>query len=139
MSTPDAAPVPDARTERYGFEYATLRAVPRVDRGDAVNVGVIVYCQKLDFLAASTRVEPGRLLALDPEADVDGIEAAVAAYACVCRGGSAAGAAGSASPGQRFRWLTAPRSTVVQPGPVHLGLTTDPAAELAHLVAALIP
>jgi hypothetical protein len=70
VNTSTAAPVPDTRAERYGFEYAALRAVPRVDRGDAVNVGVIVYCQKLDFLAASTRVEPDRLLALDPEADV---------------------------------------------------------------------
>ena len=139
MNTSTAAPVPDARVERYGFEYAALRAVPRVDRGDAVNVGVIVYCQKLDFLAASTRVEPDRLLALDPEADVAGIEAAVAAYACVCRGGSDAGAAGAATVGQRFRWLTAPRSTVVQPGPVHLGLTADPVAELTRLVGALIP
>lgn len=139
MNAPATETVADAPAERYRFEYAALRAVPRVDRGDAVNVGVIVYCQKLDFLAASTRVEPGRLLALDPEADVDGIEAAVAAYACVCRGGSGAGAAGASSPGQRFRWLTAPRSTVVQPGPVHLGLTADPAAELARLVSALIP
>ncbi|HEV3169489.1 MAG TPA: DUF3037 domain-containing protein [Actinocrinis sp.] len=139
MSASVAAPVPDAPAERYGFEYAPLHAVPRVDRGDAVNVGVIVYCQKLDFLAASTRVDPDRLLALDPEADVAGIEAAVAAYACVCRGGSGAGAAGAGSAGQRFRWLTAPRSTVVQPGPVHLGLTADPAAELARLVGALIP
>ena len=125
--------------DRYGFEYAALRAVPRVDRGDAVTVGVIVYCQKLDFLAASVRVDPARLLALDPAADVAGIEAAIEAYACVCRGGEGAGAAGQTSPGQRFRWLTAPRSTVVQPGPVHLGLTADPAADLDRLVAALIP
>jgi DUF3037 family protein len=125
--------------ERYGFEYAALRAVPRVDRGDTVNIGVIVYCQKLDFLAARTKVDAARLRALDPEADVAGIEAAIEAYACVCRGGAGAGAAGESSPGQRFRWLTAPRSTVVQPGPVHLGLTADPAADLARLVGALIP
>lgn len=131
MNTPAA--------DRYGFEYAALRAVPRVDRGDAVNVGVIVYCQKLDFLAASVRVDPARLLVLDPDADVAGIEAAIEAYACVCRGGAGAGAAGQTSPGQRFRWLTAPRSTVVQPGPVHLGLTADPAADLDRLVGALIP
>lgn len=131
MSTPAA--------DRYGFEYAALRAVPRVDRGDAVNVGVIVYCRTLEFLAAGVRVDPARLLALDPAADVAGIGAAIEAYACVCRGGADAGAAGQASPGQRFRWLTAPRSTVVQPGPVHLGLTADPVADLDRLVAALIP
>jgi hypothetical protein len=123
---------------RHPFEYAVLRAVPRVERGEFVNVGVIVYCQALVFLAATTRVDAARLLALDPEADIAGIEAAVAAYACVCRGGRAAGQAGTTTEGQRFRWLTAPRSTVVQPGPVHLGLTADPAAELARIAARLL-
>jgi hypothetical protein len=127
-----------AAAERYVFEYAVLRAVPRVDRGDAVNVGVIVYCQMLDFLAARTKVDRARLFALDPEADLAGIEASVEAFACVCGGGANAGAAGATSPGQRFRWLTAPRSTVVQPGPVHAGLTADPAAELARLAGELV-
>jgi len=124
---------------RRAFEYCVLRAVPRVERGELVNVGVLVYCQALDFLDALTRVSAPRLLALDPDADVAGIGAAVEAYACVCRGGKEAGQAGATSMGQRFRWLTAPRSTVVQPGPVHLGLTSDPAAELAHLFAVLVP
>jgi hypothetical protein len=110
-----------------------------VERGDLVNVGVIVYCQARDFLQARTHVATDLVLALDPEADIAGIEAAVAAYACVCRGGKEAGQAGSITTGQRFRWLTAPRSTVVQPGPVHLGLTVDPAADLAHLAARLLP
>lgn len=123
---------------RHPFEYAALRAVPRVERGEMLNVGVIVYCRALDFLASSTSVDAPRLLALDPAADVADITAAVAAYACVCRGGAAAGEAGASTPGQRFRWLTAPRSTVVQPGPVHLGLTADPAAELARLAARLL-
>lgn len=126
-------------TPRYAFEYCTLRAVPRVERGDLVNVGVIVYCQARDFLQARTYVAADLVLALDPEADLAGVEAAVAAYACVCRGGKEAGQAGATTTGQRFRWLTAPRSTVVQPGPVHLGLTADPAAELAHLAARLLP
>jgi hypothetical protein len=124
---------------RHAFEYSVLRAVPRVERGELVNVGVFVYCQARDFLDARTKVVADRLLALDPEADVAGIEAAVAAYACVCRGGTAAGQAGAITTGQRFRWLTAPRSTVVQPGPVHLGLTADPAAELDRLAARLLP
>ena len=128
-----------ASPTRYAFEYCALRAVPRVERGDLVNVGVIVYCQARDFLQARTHVAADLVLALDPEADLAGIEAAVAAYACVCRGGKEAGQAGAVTTGQRFRWLTAPRSTVVQPGPVHLGLTADPAAELAHLAARLLP
>ncbi len=123
---------------RETFEYCVLRAVPRVERGDLVNVGVLVYCRALDFLAAHTAVDPARILALDPNADLPGIEAAVAAYACVCRGGAQAGQAGTVTVGQRFRWLTAPRSTVVQPGPVHLGLTADPAADLARLFRSLV-
>jgi hypothetical protein len=128
-----------ALERRSSFEYCVLRAVPRVERGDSVNVGVIVYCQSRGFLDSRTGVIPALLLALDPDADVPGIEAAVAAYACVCRGGAEAGQAGATTAGQRFRWLTAPRSTVVQPGPVHLGLTADPAAELARLAARLLP
>ena len=124
---------------RHAFEYCALRAVPRVERGDLVNVGVIVYCQARDFLQARTHVAADLILALDPEADLAGIQAAVAAYACVCRGGKEAGQAGAVTTGQRFRWLTAPRSTVVQPGPVHLGLTADPAADLARLAARLMP
>jgi hypothetical protein len=115
-----------------------LRAVPRVDRGDALNVGVIVYCQALGFLEARTRVNASLVLALDPRADLADIEAAVEAYARVCRGGEQAGQAGATTAGQRFRWLTAPRSTVVQPGPVHLGLTSDPAAQLARLAGRLL-
>jgi hypothetical protein len=133
-----AVELPQAVGARQAFEYCVLRAVPRVERGEFVNVGVLVYCQALSFLDARTHVTAHRLLALDPQADVAGIEAAVEAYACVCRGGKEAGQAAAISPGQRFRWLTAPRSTVVQPGPVHLGLTGDPAAELAHLFTALV-
>lgn len=129
----------NASPARHAFEYCTLRVVPRVERGDLVNVGVIVYCQARDFLQARTDVATNLILALDPEADLAGIEAAVAAYACVCRGGKEAGQAGTITTGQRFRWLTAPRSTVVQPGPVHIGLTADPAADLAHLAARLLP
>lgn len=130
---------PDTALVRNAFEYCVLKAVPRVERGDSVNVGVIVYCQARDFLDARARLNRDLVLALDPAADLPGIEAAVAAYACVCRGGRQAGQAGAATAGQRFRWLTAPRSTVVQPGPVHLGLTDDPAADLARLTDRLLP
>lgn len=129
----------DPGAARNAFEYCLLKVVPRVERGESVNVGVIVYCQARAFLDARTRLNRGLVLALDPGADLPGIEAAVAAYACVCRGGRQAGQAGAATAGQRFRWLTAPRSTVVQPGPVHLGLTADPAADLARLADRLLP
>jgi Protein of unknown function (DUF3037) len=123
---------------RHAFEYAAIRVVPRVERGEMVNAGVIVYCQALDYLEARSRLDQVRVLALDPAADLAGIELAVAAYAEVCRGGPGAGQAGADTVGRRFRWLTAPRSTVVQPGPVHIGITDDPAAELERLTKRLL-
>ncbi|HEU0102364.1 MAG TPA: DUF3037 domain-containing protein [Mycobacteriales bacterium] len=120
---------------RSVFEYAVLRAVPRIERGEAVNIGVVLYCQDADLLRAVVHVDPARLRALDPGVDVDGVRGAAVALDRTCAG---EGPAGQTSLGQRFRWLTAPRSTVVQPGPVHSGLTDDAAAELQRLVAALV-
>ena len=117
------------------FEYALLRAVPRVERGECVNVGVLLYCQERDYLDARTYVDEGRLRALDPEIDLAALDDALTAVCRTCEG---AGPAAATSLGQRFRWLTAPRSTVLQPGAVHAGLTDDPAAELTRLVDALV-
>lgn len=134
--------------ESHAFEYAVLRVVPRVDRGEAINAGVLVYCRPLRFLRALVDLDADRLLALDPAADVEGVRQALAAIVAVCdepdspagqRGAAAgAGQAGEQDIGRRFRWLTAPRSTVVQPGPVHTGLTRDPAAEAERLLRALV-
>ena len=120
---------------RSVFEYALLRAVPRVERGESVNVGLVLYCQDSDFLQVQVHVDVDRLRALDPDVDVEGVRAAAQALHRTCLG---EGPAGQTSLGQRFRWLTAPRSTVVHAGPVHSGLTADPAAELDRLVAALV-
>jgi hypothetical protein len=120
------------------FEYAILRVVPRVDRGEAINAGVLVYCRPLAYLRALIELDADRLLALDPAADVPAIERALAAIAGVCEQDPAAGQAGLQDIGRRFGWLTAPRSTVVQPGPVHTGLTSDPDAEADRLLAALV-
>lgn len=117
------------------FEYAVLRAVPSVERGECLNIGVLLYCQRRDFLAAAVHVDGARLRALAPGCDPDELRAAGDAVVRACRG---EGPAGQTSLGQRFRWLTAPRSTVVQPGPVHAGLTADPAADLARLLDALV-
>lgn len=117
------------------FEYAVLQAVPRIERGECVNVGVVLYSQDLEFLDARCSVDPVRLRALDPRADVDAIREALAAVGRACRG---EGPAGETPLRQRFGWLTAPRSTVVRPGPIHLGKTADPAAELDRLHAALV-
>ncbi|RBM12166.1 DUF3037 domain-containing protein [Streptomyces sp. PT12] len=123
---------------REVFEYAVLRVVPRVERGESINGGVILYCRARSFLAARVHLDERRLLTLDPGADVNGVRAALRAAECVCEGGDGAGAAAGDDPGRRFRWLIAPRSTVVQPGPVHTGLTADPGGELDRLVRVLV-
>ena len=116
------------------FEYALIRVVPRVERGEAINVGVIVYSQAYRYLCARIELDESRLLALDPAADLDEVRAGLSAFEKACAEGPLAGR----PLGERFRWLTAPRSTTVQPGPVHSGLTADPAAELAHLFDTLV-
>ena len=125
-------------TRRHPFQYALLRVVPRVERGEAFNAGVLLYCRALDYLAAETHLDPERLRALDPKADEAAIQRALKAAADVCAGVPASGPAAAGELGKRFHWLTAPRSTVIQPGPVHTGLTADPPAELAHLMGRLV-
>ncbi|SEF14911.1 Protein of unknown function [Streptomyces sp. Ag109_O5-10] len=124
--------------DRDVFEYALLRVVPRVERGECINAGVLVYCRAKGYVGARTHLDEARLLALDPEADVAGVRAALGAVEGICAGGAAAGHAAGDDPGRRFRWLVAPRSTVVQPGPVHTGLTRDPAAETERLLDVLV-
>ncbi|ARP69113.1 DUF3037 domain-containing protein [Streptomyces pluripotens] len=124
--------------DRDVFEYALLRVVPRVERGECINAGVIVYSRAQAYVGARIYLDEARLLALDPRADVAGIQAALEAVKKVCTGGDAAGQAARDDAGRRFRWLIAPRSTVVQPGPVHTGLTADPAAEAERLLDLLV-
>jgi hypothetical protein len=123
---------------RDPFEYALLRVVPRVERGERINAAVVLYCQSRSFLATRVHLDENRLRALDAAVDLAGVRAALCAAAELCRGGGPAGQAAGDGPGRRFRWLTAPRSTVVQPGPVHTGLTTDPSAEAERLLSLLV-
>ncbi len=123
------------RAKRQVFEYAVLRVIPRVERGELLNAGVLLYCRQLDYLAIRFELDVARLLALDPGADVEAIQQALAATGESCR---QAQESGRDARGQFFRWLTAPRSTVIQPGPVHTGLTDDPAAEHERLVQILV-
>jgi hypothetical protein len=120
------------------FEYAVLRVVPRVERGESLNAGVLVYCRQRDYLGSRVHLDADRLRALDPTADPDAIRRALQAAADVCAADPASGAAGREALGSRFRWLTAPRSTVVQAGPVHTGLTDDPDAEADRLLQLLV-
>ena len=125
-------------TQRMGFQYVVLRCVPRVDREEFMNVGVVLYCQQADFLEARCFVDPERLSALCGDLDLAAVRSALSAIEAVCRGDEEAGVAGRAAMGVRFGFVKAPRSTVVQPGPVHGGTTEDPAAELGHLVERLV-
>ncbi|WP_129310518.1 DUF3037 domain-containing protein [Streptomyces sp. L2] len=124
--------------DRDVFEYALLRVVPRVERGECINAGVLVYCRAHAYVGARTHLDEARLLALDPRADVAGVRAALGAVERVCEGGDGAGQAARDDAGRRFRWLIAPRSTVLRPGPVHTGLTVDPAAEAERLLDLLV-
>ena len=116
------------------YQYVVLRCVPRVDREEFINVGVVLYCQASDFLEARWHVDADRLRAFDPQVDVDQVCDALAFVDGVCAGDGRGGAAGRAPIGQRFGFLKAPRSTMIQPGPVHGGVTTDPGRQLEHLL-----
>ena len=115
----------------HAYEYAVIRVMPDVERGECLNAGVIVYSRSADFLAAEVALDETRLAALAPGLDAATVRRSLAAMAdCTPIPGE--------SIGQRFRWLTAPRSTVVQPAAVHTGITNDPAAALRHLMTRLV-
>ena len=116
------------------YQYVVLRCVPRVDREEFVNVGVVLYCEAAGYLDARWHVDADRLRALDPQIDVDHVCESLAFVDGVCAGDERGGAAARAPMGQRFGFLKAPRSTMLQPGPVHGGVTTDPARQLEHLL-----
>jgi len=120
------------------FEYALLRVVPRVERGEFINAGVVLYCQEARFLGARVHLDPERLRALDPHLDPETVLAHLEVACLVCAGGPEAGAVGLMPPVQRFGWLVAPRSTVVQPSPVHTGLAEDPEEAIEHLLRVMI-
>jgi Protein of unknown function (DUF3037) len=123
---------------RHGYQYVVLRCVPRVEREEFVNVGVVLYCQGQDFLDAAYRVDETRLRAFAPLLDPGEVAASLETVCRVCRGETGGGLPDLGGLGRRFGWLTAPRSTVVQPGPVHGGLTSDAGAELAALLGRLV-
>ncbi|WP_295659835.1 DUF3037 domain-containing protein [uncultured Nocardioides sp.] len=123
---------------RLAYQYVALRCVPRPDREEFLNVGVALYCQSVEFLDVAWHVDRARLSALDPRLDLDQVCSALEFARSVCAGDERAGEAGQRPLGQRFGFLRAPRSTVVQPGPVHGGLTTDPGRQLERLLTAYV-
>lgn len=117
----------------FCYQYVVLRCVPRPDREEFLNVGVVLYCQEADFLDVQWQVDRPRLAALAPTLDIDRVQAALEFVSGVCAGDERGGEASTRPLGQRFGFLKAPKSTVVQPGPVHGGVTADPATALRHL------
>ena len=110
------------------YDYAIVRLVPRVERGEAINVGIILSCPARDYLAAGIELDVSRIRALDAGFDVASAQAHLDAIPRICRGGPEAGALGALPARARFHWLVSPRSTVIQMSPVHTGRTADPAA-----------
>ena len=120
---------------RMPFQYVVLRCVPRVDREEFLNVGVVLYSQQADYLACASHVEEARLLTLAPDLDIASVQSALDAIADICAGSGPSAFIGL---GPRFGWIAAPKSTMIQPGPVHGGLAEDPEAELARLLDMLV-
>lgn len=122
----------------HTYDYSIVRVVPRVDRGEQVNAGVILSCEALDFLDARIELDEAAVLALDPSVDLEALRANLATIPLICRGGEAAGPIGALPARGRFRWLVYPRSTIIQPSPVHTGRTDDPEACLEKLMDKLV-
>lgn len=120
------------------FDYATLRVVPRVDRQEFVNLGVIVHCREQKFLAAKMLIDEPRLLALFPALDLEAVRLHAEAVVRIAEGDPAAGPIALLSQSERFHWLTSPRSTILQPSPVHTGLCANTTELLGHLYSRLI-
>ena len=120
------------------YEYAIIRVVPRVERGECINVGVVLFARTRRFLAAAIDVDAARLRAFAPTLDLEAVLQQLELFRPVCIGGRAAGPIGALTQAERFRWLVAPRSTIIQPSPVHTGLSDDPAAALERLTAQLV-
>ena len=138
MPAPDASGPPESGSAP--FAYALIRVVPRVERGERLNAGVVLFCRPRRFLAARVQFDPVRLAALAPRHDLDleAIRRQLELIPLICAGDPVAGAIAQLPQADRFGWLVAPSSTVVQPSPVHTGLGADHAAELDRLFAMMV-
>ena len=131
---PEPAPEP----ARHPFAYAIVRVVPRVERGEAMNAGIVLLCRPKRFLGARVALDEARLRALDPACDVDEVRSHLSAIERIAAGDSAGGPIAALSQAERYHWLVAPSSTIIQPSEAHTGMTADPAATLEHLFATLV-
>jgi len=125
-------------TPRNPFTYAILRAVPRVERGERINVGVVLYCRACDFLGVRVSLDTAKLAAIAPDVEASTLEPPLEALTRIAAGDPEAGPVAALSTGERFGWLTAPSSTVIQPSEIHTGLCDDPEATLETLLAEIV-
>ena len=123
---------------RNAFQYAILRVVPSIERGECLNVGVALLCPERKYVGVRVALDESRLGALAPDLDLDELRAALDALVAVAEGDPAAGPLARLSPSERFGWLTAPASTVIQPSAIHTGLCEDPEDTLERLFATLV-
>lgn len=131
---PEPAPEP----ARHPFAYAIVRVVPRVERGEAMNAGIVLLCRPRRFLGARVALDEARLRALDPACDATEVRAHLAVVEGIAAGDATAGPIAALTQAERFHWLVSPTSTIIQPSEAHTGLTADPAATLEHLFATLV-
>ena len=120
------------------YDYALIRLVPSVERGECLNVGVILFCRTLGFLGARIHLNATRALALSPDLDLAAIQQQLDTMMLICKGGPEAGDLGKMSQSERFQWLVSPRSTVIQISPVHEGVGDDPQSALEHLLKTMV-
>ena len=124
--------------DQFPYDYAIIRVVPRVEREEFINAGVIVSCVAKDFLDARIDLDEERLKALDPEVDIRSIREHLATIPAICKGGEQAGPIGQLPKRNRFQWLVAPRSTIIQTSPTHTGWCRDPVEVLEHLLDTMV-
>jgi hypothetical protein len=129
---------PARSVARAPFQYAVVRVVPKVERGEGFNAGVIVYCRPSRFLAARVALDEPLLAAFAPDCDPSVVRAHLELIPRLCAGDPSAGPIAALSQPERFHWLVAPSSTIIQPGEVHTGMTADPSGTLDHLFRALV-
>ena len=124
--------------DHYIYDYAVIRVVPKVEREEFINVGVILSCPEKEYLEAIIELDEQKLKALDPEFDIETAKAHLDAFPAICEGGTRGGEIGRLSQKERFNWLTSPKSTIIQTSPVHTGYCKNPAKVLEHLVDTMV-
>lgn len=123
---------------QFIFDYAVIRVVPKVEREEFINVGVVLSCHDKDFLEAEFHIDEDKLKTFDPDVDLDIVKSHLKAIKEICAGGMGAGGLGKLSKRERFHWLTSPKSTIIQTSPVHSGYCDDPSKKLQHLLDTMV-